>query len=97
VCDPLGVGYPPNGVGETVLVVKGAGTFTIDWIASIVDGTHDGAAYYRLYASGAPDSGFSITDTVTTTGITLPLDTGARYFKIVAVNPAGTSGDEPAP
>jgi hypothetical protein len=96
VCDATGVIYPPNGVGDTVWVDKDNGTFTVHWSASVIDAAHNGAAYYRLYTSGAPDGGFSVADTATATSITHPLGDTTAYFKIVAVNPAGTSSDEPA-
>jgi hypothetical protein len=98
VCDPLGIVNPPNGIGDTLLVGKaGGGAAQISWTASAVDGSHDGAAYYELYVSSAPDSGFAVTDTAAETQLTHVPAGGVEYFKVSAVNAAGTSGDEPAP
>jgi hypothetical protein len=97
VCDPLGVVNPPNGVGDTVRVNKTAGLAEIAWAASPVDGTHDGAAFYELYVSGSPDSGYGLADTAAATMTTRPLDPVSEYYLLAAVNVAGSSGDEPIP
>jgi hypothetical protein len=97
VCDPLGVNNPPNGIGNTLGMAKRAGELEASWTASPIDGTHDGAAYYQLWVSGAPDAGFAVVDTSTETTLLRPLGPGTEFCRVVAVNPAGTSGDEPAP
>jgi len=97
VCDPLGVGDPPNGIGDTLRVNKSAGSAEIVWQASPVDTSHDGAAYYELFVSFAPDGGFSVGGTATVTTALRPPAPMTEFYKLVAVNPAGTSGDEPAP
>jgi hypothetical protein len=97
VCDPLGVLNPPNGVGDTLRVIKNGADAEIVWTASPVDATHDGAAYYEVWVSGAPDGGFGVDDTATAAPSTRPLAGPTEFYKLSAVNAAGTSGDEPAP
>jgi extracellular elastinolytic metalloproteinase len=95
-CLSHGITNPPNGVGSTLMVDK-SGSVDIFWNASPIDGTHDGAAYYELFVSGSPSGGFALNDTTTQTDISRSLDESIEYYKITAVNAAGTSGDEPTP
>jgi len=98
VCDPLGVANSPNGVGDSVRLAKVSGDAEISWQASTIDPTHDGAAYYKVFVSGAPDGGFAVDDTATEVRSTRSLAGMPReYYMVTAVNSAGTSGDEPAP
>jgi hypothetical protein len=96
ICDALGVANPPNGIGDTLRVGKGE-AMDLVWQASPTDPSHDGAAYYEIYASSAPDGGFASVDTVTSTYATRPLDAIDEYYLLTAVNVVGTSGDEPGP
>ena len=95
-CIPHGVVNPPNGIGYTLMVGKSS-SVDIFWDASPIDGTHDGAAYYELFVSSTPYGGFTVKDTTTQLNTSRPLDENTEYYKITAVNAAGTSGDEPAP
>jgi hypothetical protein len=97
VCDAAGVDDPPAGVGDTVRVDKDATTVTVSWLPPAAGPGQDAAAYYELYRSAAADAGFLVVDTATATESTLPLSTDTAYYKVVAVNGAGSSGDEPAP
>jgi hypothetical protein len=96
-CDPLGVDLPPNGIGDTLRVSKTGSEADLSWAASPADGTHDGAAYYELWVSGSPDVDFAIADTTTGTAHDRIATADVEYYRVSAVNPAGTSGDEPAP
>jgi hypothetical protein len=96
-CDVLGVAQPPNGIGSTLLLAKSGSDAALSWTASPVDGTHDAAAYYRLNVSATPDAGFAVNDTRTETSDARPLVGPTEFYVIVAVNAAGTSGDEPSP
>ncbi len=96
-CAPLGIGNPPNGVGDTLRADKAAGEVELAWQVSAIDGAHDGAAYYEMYSSNGPASGFAVLDTATMTSTRMPLDSSTEYYKVSAVNPVGSSGDEPLP
>jgi hypothetical protein len=96
-CDALGVANPPNGIGASLRVEKTDGSAELSWLAAAIDSSHDGAAYYSIYSSGAPDSGFSVATTATATVRERALDAVTEYYLISSVNAAGTSGDEPAP
>jgi hypothetical protein len=97
VCDLPGVDNPPNGIGDTLRIDRSAGSVALTWQASPVDGAHDGAAYYELFSSSAAAGGFALIDTATGTSILNPLEPVTEYYLLTAVNPAGTSGDEPTP
>jgi len=96
-CDPLGVADPPNGIGDTLRVGKQVGMLALSWQAAPVDVSHDGAAYYEVYESGAPDAGFAVVDTAAVLQANQSLDPPSAFYLVSAVNSAGTSGDEPAP
>ena len=96
VCDPLGILNPPNGVGNSLALGKSA-ALDLSWAASPVDGSHDAPSHYRLFSSTAPDRGFAVEDTATITAAISDLDPVTEFFKVSAVNAAGTSGDEPMP
>ncbi len=87
--------FAPNGVGDTLVADKILGESTFSWAVPAVDGTHTAAEYYVVYQSDSPDAGFAMMDT----SVDASADTAgtAVYYKIVAANEAGTSGDEPAP
>jgi len=95
VCDSTAVADPPSGIGATVVLSKDTPTLQLEWQSSPVGPGHDAAAYYEVYVSEAPDSGFVVRDTTTTTSGIFPLPGDSEYFKVTAVNAAGTSGDEP--
>jgi hypothetical protein len=44
-----------------------------------------------------PSVGFAIADTTTRTSLDRTSDATMEYYRVSAVNAAGTSGDEPAP
>jgi hypothetical protein len=94
-CDPLGVVNPPNGIGDTLRVDRTGSDTLISWNSSPTDASHDGAAYYRLHVAPTPDTGFSVTDTTTSTSTARSLDSTTEYYLITAVNSAGGSDDEP--
>ncbi len=97
VCDALGVVNPPNGVDDTLRVAKLGGAFEVTWQSSPVDGSHDGAAYYETHSSGTALGGYEVVDTAALTSSVVSLDGPIRFILVSAVNPAGTSGDDPAP
>jgi hypothetical protein len=97
VCDPLSAVNPPNGVGDTLRVDKVGGDVEISWNPAPADATHDAAAYYELYVSAAPASGFTVVDTATVTAVMRASGTTSEFYKTSSINPAGSSGDEPAP
>jgi hypothetical protein len=88
---------PPNGVGSTLRIGKDGDSAELIWTDSPVDGAHDMASYYVAYVSGSPVNGFSILDTTQLTQLTAEGGSLSQFFKITAVNAAGTSGDAPAP
>jgi len=85
----------PNGVGDSLIAGKVQGETLFSWAASPVDGAHDAAAYYIVYQSNSPDGGFEMMDT--SQGTSSGPVVNAIYYRIVAANGAGTSGDEPVP
>ena len=87
----------PNGVGDSLRVEKVGDRAEISWTSSVVDPTHDGAAYYQVFVSTAAEAGFAVGDTTTTLTSSRDLFGSTEFYKITAFNPAGTSGDEPAP
>jgi hypothetical protein len=96
-CDPTGVTQSPNGVGSSLRIAKSGDEALLTWSPSAIDPAHDGAAYYRVFVSMVWDSGYLVEDTATTTSATRPLARPSEFYRIVSVNAAGTSGDEPVP
>jgi arylsulfate sulfotransferase len=94
---PQQPGKSPNGVGVTLRANKVSGLTELTWMPSPVDAAHDAAQYYAVYVSSSPDAGFSIFDTTAQTDMQVGIGAQIEFYKIVAANPAGTSGDEPAP
>jgi len=88
---------PPNGIGATLVASKAASAVQLGWAGSPVDAEHDAAEYYMLYASGAPQGGFTMLDTSVPTTIAPDGEGAIEFYKVTAANVAGTSGDEPAP
>lgn len=88
---------PPNGIGNTLLVKKVSDSAEVHWAASPVNTEHDAAEYYILYLSESSDRGFAMHETSATTNVTPTSDGSLEFYKIVAANLAGTSGDEPPP
>ena len=88
----------PNGVGATLRMSKVSGVPALSWATSPVDSEHDAADYYLFYASSSAADGFSVADS-TENMDTEPGDEAqpVAFYKIVAANVEGTSGDEPAP
>jgi len=88
----------PNGVGATVRMDRSAGSPELSWTLSPVDDAHDPADYYIGYVSTSPFSGFAMFDSTATARLgSSELEAPLLFFKIVAANTEGTSGDEPAP
>ena len=87
----------PNGVGNSLRMDKVSGLPELSWTASTVDSEHDAADHYRIYNSNSKASGFVILESTAFT----ENDAGGAgtlvFYKLVAGNIAGTSGDEPAP
>ncbi|MCP3995574.1 MAG: aryl-sulfate sulfotransferase [bacterium] len=87
----------PNGVGDSLGGTKVAGQPRLLWSVPPVDATHDAADHYRIYNSNSAAGAFSMLDSTAFTEI----DAGGAgtlvFYKLVAANIAGTSGDEPAP
>ena len=62
------------------------------------DAAHSAAEYYIVYASGSSNAGFIQTNSTAMTSMQDDDGTpSVEFFKLVAANIAGTSGDEPAP
>ena len=88
----------PRGVGNTLRMAKVSGLLELSWTASPVDSGHDAADWYMVYVSNFPTGGFTMSDSTAYTDI--EVNSGAEslvFYKVVAANTAGTSGDEPAP
>jgi hypothetical protein len=86
----------PNGVGNTLTIDKVGGAETLSWAASQPDTNHDAAGYYVIYSSTSPDADFSIEETSESTEVDAADGPALLvYYKLVAANLAGTSGDEP--
>ena len=85
----------PNGVGNTLTADKISGSAVFAWAASRVDAAHDAADYYMLYTSSSPNSDFAMLDSVDQTNLAAGNGAALEFYKIVAGNSAGTSGDEP--
>ena len=59
---------------------------------------HSAADYYIVYSSSTPASGFTILDSTAFTDIDPGSGPGLlTFYKVVAANSTGTSGDEPVP
>ena len=91
----------PLGIGASLRVDPARGPdLRLSWSAPPVDGLHDAASAYRIYRSTAPAAGFALirasleTESVEDDGLS---PGPAGFYRIVAENPGGTSGDEPAP
>jgi len=87
----------PNGVGNSLRMDKVSGLPELFWTASTVDSEHDAADHYRIYSSSSTAAGFAILES---TAFTANHAGGAGtlvFYKLVAGNIAGTSGDEPVP
>ncbi len=95
---PLHYFKAPNGVGDTVRMARASDVPQASWTASPVDATHDAAGYYMVYASTSAVEGFTLLDSTAYTGIELEDNAEPLlFYRLVAANSAGTSGDEPAP
>jgi hypothetical protein len=89
---------PPNGVGDTLRMAKNSGLPDLSWTVSPSDSGHDPADYYMVHVSSSPAGGFTMLDSTMNTNVdpgngSAPL----LFYKVVAGNVTGTSGDEPAP
>lgn len=62
-----------------------------------MDSAHDAPDHYRIYGSSSAADGFSMLDSTAHTQIDAGGDGTLVFYKLVAANIAGTSGDEPAP
>lgn len=87
----------PNGVGDTLRMSKPSGVPELHWDPPPVDSAHSAADHYILYVSTAPDAGFAMYESTALTSGSANDGTGLEFYKIVAANTEGTSGDEPAP
>lgn len=85
----------PVGVGDTVQVSLVGEAARIFWQDAPEGPGHSRAEWYTVRASEAPDAGFGIVESVEGTTATIPTPGAVTYFKVVAENLAGTSGDEP--
>ena len=87
----------PNGIGTTLRMSLTEDSAELTWTPSPVDGAHDAADYYIVYVSDSPDSGFSILDTAQLPQLATENGPETKFYKVVAVNSGGSSGDAPAP
>jgi hypothetical protein len=88
----------PAGIGNSLMVDRVAGQAELSWKPSPATSAHDAADYYILYSSIAANSGFSVADSTAFIRIEAKKDVEPLvFYKIVAANISGTSGDEPAP
>ncbi len=87
----------PSGVGDSLRGAKLTGQPQVSWGASPVDAGHDPADHYRLYRSTSAAGGFLMLDSTAFTEIDVDGEEALIFYKLVAANIAGTSGDEPAP
>lgn len=88
---------PPNGVGNSLRLDRTASAIEFQWTASPADHDHTAADYYMLYGSSSPSGGFQMLDSAAEMNVALNGAGTALFYKIVAANTAGTSGDEPPP
>ncbi len=97
VCAALGITHPPNAVESSLMVTRSASSVDVNWAPPPIDASHDGAAYYQVWVSNQPLSDFAVERTTAGTSLVrspLPFN---EYYLVIAVNAAGTSGDEPTP
>ncbi|MEN8150874.1 MAG: hypothetical protein ABFS86_13710 [Planctomycetota bacterium] len=76
------------------------GDVRLDWVVPTTDATHDAAAFYQVYSSSAPDSGFTQDFETTANHHVDSRVTGSGesvYFVVGASNSGGSSGEEPTP
>jgi hypothetical protein len=88
---------PPNPVGNTLLVAKSGADAELAWQVPASDASHDPAAYYQVHVSSHPEDGFSVESSTRETTSLRPLDGAGEYYKLVSINAAGSSGEEPLP
>lgn len=84
-------------MGDTLVASGASGSFLLEWAVPPEDPAHSSADYFIVYFSDRPDGGFQILDTTVQTNAEPAGDTGTVFYRIVAANTAGTSGDEPLP
>jgi arylsulfate sulfotransferase len=87
----------PNGVGNSLRMDKLAGLPNLSWTASTVNSEHDAADHYRIYSSSSKAADFFILESTAFTQNDVGGAGTLSFYKVVAGNIAGTSGDEPAP
>ena len=93
----------PNPVGNTVQGWKAAADVELVWQAPPVDANHDAATGYDVYRSTVrPQDGYSLLAAVpglaaTDAGAVPPSPSPLHFYRLVARNACGTSGDEPPP
>ncbi|RMF76240.1 MAG: hypothetical protein D6738_01825 [Acidobacteria bacterium] len=87
---------PPAGIGDTLRVSRSADV-ELSWQASPTGPGQGPADYYEVHVSVRPDSGFAVEDTATVLRSSRTAAGGSEFYRIVAVNAAGSSGDEPSP
>ena len=87
----------PKGVGPTLRVALSEDSTELRWRPPLVQGALDAVDYYIVYVSDSPNSGFSILDTARLPHLTTENGPALKFYKVVAVNSGGSSGDEPAP
>lgn len=88
----------PNGVGNSVAATKQAGVPELSWLTPPIDTVHGAAEYYIVYGSSSASGGFIQVESTAATS--MPDDGTASpvmFYKLVAANLGGTSGDEPTP
>ena len=92
----------PNPVGNSLLVAATAtGDATLTWVLPALDPTHGPATSYDVYRStGRADAGYTLlanpgAATWADGGAALPTGANQHFYRIVARNLCGTSGDEP--
>jgi hypothetical protein len=94
---PLRYVKSPNGVGNSLRMARVSGLPELSWTVSPVDSEHDAADYYMVYLSSSPAGGFTMWDSTAYTDIEPSGGAGSMaFYKLVAANTAGTSGDEPS-
>ena len=76
---------------------KADGLAMMSWSAPGVDSEHDTAEHYMVYGSASPTAGFEMLESTAEQEFQTDYEAGkVTFFKIVAANTTGTSGDEPA-
>ena len=89
----------PNAVGNTLLVTRQSDDVRLDWTAPPVDGGHAAATLYRVYRSGGPGGGFSVSG-LSTEPFHVDVDAAAgsaadAYYLVASENGGGASGEAP--